>query len=213
MIIRLQQVYPTYLSDTQMERSMLWKKDLEFKKGEKIHIIAPSGSGKTSLIHFLYGMRSDFEGSIRYDGQSLNEMDAESLATLRKKNCSIVFQDLRLFAEHTVTENIQVKRALEPFHRESRIGSMLQQLGLESKAGALCRNCSYGEQQRIAIIRSLQQPFDFLLLDEPFSHLDENNRRLAMQLIEAEAGERGAGILFADLKEIDYFHFDRKIFL
>ena len=213
MTIRLQQVFPTYLGSAQTERSMLWKKDLEFKKGEKIHLIAPSGSGKTSLIHFLYGMRSDFEGRISYDGQQLKEMNAETLANLRKKNISIVFQDLRLFPEHTVTENIEVKRALEPFHRESRIAGMLQQLGLESKSVAHCRNCSYGEQQRIAIIRSLQQPFDFLLLDEPFSHLDENNRRLAMQLIEAEADERGAGILFADLKEIDYFHFDRKIFL
>ncbi len=213
MTIRLQQVYPAYLDATQVERSSLWKKDLEFKKGEKIHIIAPSGSGKTSLIHFLYGMRSDFEGHISHYGRSLKEMDTESLATLRKKNISIVFQDLRLFPEHTVMQNIEVKRALEPFHTESRIGSMLQRLGLVTKARSLCRHCSYGEQQRIAIIRSLQQPFDFLLLDEPFSHLDENNRKRAMALIEEEADQRGACILFADLKEIDYFHFDRKIYL
>jgi putative ABC transport system ATP-binding protein len=213
MKIWLQQVFPTYLSKTQVEQSSLWKKDLEFRKGEKIHIIAPSGSGKTSLIHFLYGMRSDFEGRILYGEQSVASIDAESLANLRKKNISIVFQDLRLFPEHTVTENIEVKRALEPFHSESRTGEMLQRLGLDTKARSLCRQCSYGEQQRIAIIRSLQQPFDFLLLDEPFSHLDENNRKLAMALIEEEADQRGAGILFADLKEIDYFHFDRKIFL
>lgn len=213
MTIRLQQVYPAYLSDAQMERSSLWKKDLEFKKGEKIHIIAPSGSGKTSLIHFLYGLRSDFDGQVRYDELSIKEIDAERLALLRKNKISILFQDLRLFPEHTVMQNIEVKRALEPFHTESRIGSMLQRLGLETKAHSLCRHCSYGEQQRIAIIRSLQQPFDFLLLDEPFSHLDENNRKRAMALIEEEADQRGACILFADLKEIDYFHFDRKIYL
>jgi putative ABC transport system ATP-binding protein len=73
--------------------------------------------------------------------------------------------------------------------------------------------CSYGEQQRIAIIRSLQQPFNFIVLDEPFSHLDENNSIKAMQLIETEAAKRNAGIILADLNEVPFYKADRTLFL
>ena len=88
---------------------------------------------------------------------------------------------------------------------------MAKRLGIESKLNKLCKTCSYGEQQRIAIIRSLQQPFDFLLLDEPFSHLDETNRKLAMELIEEECAARKASIILADLKQVEYFHADKII--
>ncbi len=78
---------------------------------------------------------------------------------------------------------------------------------MEQSAGT----CSYGEQQRIAIARALQQPFDFLLLDEPFSHLDEKNRSIAMKLMEEEATKRGAAIILADLMPIAYFKADRTL--
>ena len=82
---------------------------------------------------------------------------------------------------------------------------MAGRLGIHNKLNKYSKTCSYGEQQRIAIIRSLQQPFDFLLLDEPFSHLDDNNRKKAMELMEEEATERGATIILADLKASDLF--------
>ena len=82
---------------------------------------------------------------------------------------------------------------------------MADQLGIGNKLNKLCSTCSYGEQQRVAIIRALQQPFAFLLLDEPFSHLDDNNRKKAMDLMEAEATERNASIILADLKPISFF--------
>lgn len=90
---------------------------------------------------------------------------------------------------------------------------MAKRLGIESKLKKLCSTCSYGEQQRIAIIRALQQPFDFLLLDEPFSHLDENNRQKAMELMQEEATERKAAIILTDLKKIDYFQAERVLYL
>ena len=83
---------------------------------------------------------------------------------------------------------------------------MATRLGIASKLNKPCKTCSYGEQQRIAIIRALQQRFDFLLLDEPFSHLDDANRKLAMALIEEEAELRKAGIILADLKTTDHFN-------
>ena len=83
---------------------------------------------------------------------------------------------------------------------------MASRLGIQNKLQQLCGTCSYGEQQRIAIIRALQQPFQYLLLDEPFSNLDEVNRQKAMELIQEEATARKASIILADLKKIDYFN-------
>lgn len=209
MTIALQKILPAFFNEQQNIRSDVWKQQVVFNKAEHVHIVAPSGSGKTSLIHFLYGLRKDYEGSILYNNVNIRDFEAEKFAWWRQQHISIVFQDLRLFTEQTVFQNLEVKRVLAPYHKENKITEMAGRLGIESKLGKLCSTCSYGEQQRIAIIRSLLQPFDFLLLDEPFSHLDEANRSKAMALINEEAAARNASIILADLKQIDYFKADK----
>ena len=166
MQIQLQQIVPTFIEEEKILGSQIWNSNVVFNNGEKIQIVAPSGSGKTSLIHFLYGLRKDYNGSILYDNSSIVNFNAEKFATYRQQNISIVFQDLRLFSEQTVLQNLEIKRQLNPFHTESKIAAMAKRLGIENKLHKLCKTCSYGEQQRIAIIRSLQQPFNFLLLDD-----------------------------------------------
>ncbi len=213
MQIKLLQVVPTFIEEEKISRSQIWNSTVTFNAGEKIQIVAPSGSGKTSLIHFLYGLRKEYDGTIVYDSKSISNFSAEDFAVHRQQFISIVFQDLRLFPEHTVLQNLEVKRQLNPFHPESKIAAMAERLGTGNKLNKLCRTCSYGEQQRIAIIRALQQPFQFLLLDEPFSHLDENNRKKAMELMEEEAQSRNAAIILADLKAIEYFKADKTIYL
>jgi putative ABC transport system ATP-binding protein len=160
-------------------------------------------------MHFLYGIRHEYKGEIFYDDNEIRNFDAEDFARYRKEMISIVFQDLRLFPEQTVFENIDIKRQLNPFHTPEKIKEITGRLGIGSKLDSKVSTCSYGEQQRIAIIRSLMQPFDFLLLDEPFSHLDNNNSEIAMELMIEEARQRGAAIIFADLERIDYFPFTR----
>lgn len=213
MFLQLQQVLPTYFESERSDKSELWGKHLSFNKGEFIKIVAPSGSGKTSLMHFLYGMRHDYHGNILWQQRPTKNLPVEELALLRKDHVSIVFQDLRLFPEQTVFSNIDIKRLLNPFHPAEKIKDMLERLGIGSKLNSLAKTCSYGEQQRIAIIRALMQPFDFLLLDEPFSHLDNANSQKAMQLMIEEAKARGAAIVFADLERVDFFPFDRILHL
>jgi ABC-type lipoprotein export system ATPase subunit len=213
MQISLQHLFPVFFEKGKADGSGIWNKEITFNKGENIHIIAPSGSGKTSLIHFLYGLRNDYTGSICYDKSDIKNFDAEKFSTWRQRHISIVFQDLRLFAEHTVLQNLEIKRSLLPYHSENKIEAMARRLGIENKLNRLCNTCSYGEQQRIAIIRALQQPFDFLLLDEPFSHLDDINRKKAMELMEEESAERNATIILADLREIEYFKSERTLHL
>jgi putative ABC transport system ATP-binding protein len=120
-----------------------------------------------------------------------------------------MFQDLRLFPNQTVFQNIEVKRQLNAYHPVNKIKEFAERLGVAHKLDMACSTCSYGEQQRVAIVRCLMQPFDFLLLDEPFSNLDENNRQKAMDLMLEEAEKRKAGILLADLKRIEFFPADK----
>ena len=203
MQIQVQHLLPGYFEEFRKNDSELWGKDLVFSKGEMIKIVAPSGSGKTSLLHFLYGMRRDYNGIIRYENNNISRFTADDFANYRSKQVSIVFQDLRLFPELTVFDNLEVKRQLNPFHQKEKIAYMAERLGILNKLASKARICSYGEQQRVAIIRSLLQPYDFLLLDEPFSHLDSENAMKAMELILEESQQRNACVIFADLERID----------
>lgn len=209
MQLQLQQLLPTYFNGSRSDTSEVWGKDLVFNKGEYIKIVAPSGSGKSSLTHFLYGLRSDYNGTILFNNQVLRNYSIEDFAHYRASSMSIVLQDLRLLPEQTVMENIELKRQLNPYHSPEKIPDMAERLGIAEKLQSKCRTCSYGEQQRVAIIRALMQPYDFLLLDEPFSHLDDNNSKKAMQLMLDESKARGAAIIFADLERIDFFPFTR----
>jgi putative ABC transport system ATP-binding protein len=204
MQIQLQEIVPGYFERDQISGSEVWGKNVLLSKGEHVHIIAPSGSGKTSLIHFIYGLRKDYVGTISYQGENIQNFSVEKLSVFRQKNLSIVFQDLRLFTTQTVQENIEIKRQLNPYHPPEKIVEMTKRLGIQNKLNRLAKTCSYGEQQRIAIIRCLMQPFDFLLLDEPFSNLDEINRNKAFALIDEECKQRNASMIFADLKELDF---------
>jgi putative ABC transport system ATP-binding protein len=126
---------------------------------------------------------------------------ADELALLRQQNISIIFQDLRLFPNLTARENIELNRVLQqPLYESNVIDTMAEQLGIASILNQKASLCSYGEQQRIAIIRALMQPFNWLLMDEPFSHLDRNNIDKATVLIEAECKKRNAGFILTDWK-------------
>jgi putative ABC transport system ATP-binding protein len=209
MYLQLQNLLPLYFEESKKQTSEIWGKDLRFEKGEMIKIVAPSGSGKTSLTHFVYGTRSDYSGTITFNGNNTRQFSFENFANWRKDHFSIVFQDLRLFPEQTVFQNIDIKRQLNPFHPAEKIKKMAERLGIGKKLDSKAKTCSYGEQQRVAIIRALMQPFDFLMLDEPFSHLDNINRQIAMELMTEEANVRGASIILADLQRVDFFPYTK----
>lgn len=213
MQIQLQQIAPSFFTADRYVNSEVWGKNISIQKGENLHVVAPSGSGKTSFTHFLYGLRKDYTGAILFNGENIADFNAEKLAMWRAEHISIVFQDMRLFTDQTVLQNLEIKRILRAYHEQQKITEMAERLGIKNKLDKMCRTCSYGEQQRIAIIRSLLQPFDFLLLDEPFSHLDDENSKKAMALIEEEAAARKASIILNDLRIIDHLKTEKIIYL
>ncbi len=213
MVIAFRHVVPIPLKDRFLQRnSDIWNTDISFGQGEYIKIKAPSGTGKTTLIHSVYRLRNDYEGGILLDDALIRNLPDQELATIRQQKISIVFQDLRLFPNLTARENIELKRILqEPYYPGEIINTMAAELGvahiLEQKAGL----CSYGEQQRIAIIRALIQPFSWLIMDEPFSHLDNANIINATQLIQKECSKRGAGLVITDLEHDTHFTYTREL--
>lgn len=213
MQIELRKVTPHYIEKEKRSASQIWDQNLTINKGEHLHVVAPSGSGKTSLIHFIYGLRKDYSGDVYYGDTNIKNLSVEDLSSFRQNKISIIFQDLRLFEDQTVRENIDIKRILDPYYSPEKIAEMAQRLGVENKLNQLAKTCSYGEQQRVAIIRALMQPFDFLLLDEPYSHLDETNRKKAMELIYEECEKRGAAMIFADLKALDFLKGEKIVYL
>ena len=121
---------------------------------------------------------------------------------------------MRLFANLTTRENIELKRVMyKPMYDEKIIDTMAERLGITHILNQTAATCSYGEQQRIAIIRSLMQPFEWLIMDEPFSHLDEANTAKAAALIDEECKKRNAGFILTDLDEDSNFEYSKQMIL
>jgi ABC-type lipoprotein export system ATPase subunit len=187
--------------------SEIWNKDVVWQRSQMIQIVANSGTGKTSLIHALYGLRKDVAGKIVIGNQLAANINSDKWSILRMKHISIVFQDLRLLPEYTAWENVMLKHELQPTYTIQVIQDWFVRLGIGEKMNTAVRFMSRGEQQRVAIIRALVQPFDFILLDEPFSHLDEGNAIKAADLIYEIIQQQHAGLIHADLRKLAYFNY------
>lgn len=214
MQLQLQRIIPEPLkSRIGTQHSDVWGQVQAIQPGEKVFFQAPSGKGKSTFMHILYGLRTDYEGAAFWDDKEVRRQNDDQWAALRSKDISIVFQDLRLFSDLSVEENIAIKQSLTNTVSMEQVQQWLQFLGLEGKWHQKAETLSYGERQRVAIIRSLLQPFRWLLLDEPFSHLDNDNAGKAAKLILQRVEENKAGMLVVDLEDNDWFPYTRKMLL
>ena len=193
--IHLQQTLPQVFADRNSVTSDVWHQDLFFRKGEMYLIEAASGTGKSSLCSYIYGYRNDYQGIINFDETNIKAYSVKQWVDLRKHSLSMLFQDLRIFTELSALENVQLKNNLTGCKKKKEILSFFEQLGIADKINVKAGKLSFGQQQRVAFIRALCQPFDFLFLDEPISHLDDDNSRIMGELIIAEAKAQGAGVI------------------
>lgn len=209
MNIHIQHLVPVPLKEKfAMRTSDIWNTNVVFQSESRIKIVAPSGTGKTTLMNTMYKLRFDYNGSVAYDNKDIKDIDVEEMAVIRQQKLSIIFQDLRLFEHLTARENIELCRVMQkPMYDNHVVGDMAQRLGISNILHQKTSICSYGEQQRIAIIRALVKPFEWLLMDEPFSHLDNENTQKAVQLINDECSKRKAGFILTDLDEDNLFDY------
>ena len=205
--IALQQTLPAVFADKDRIVSDVWHQQLKLVKGEKVLIEAASGTGKSSLCSFVYGYRNDYQGIICFDGKNIRSMNVSDWVEIRKTSLSMLFQELRLFPELTSWENVQIKNSLTGFKSKKEIKQWFEALGIAEKWNTPLGMLSFGQQQRVAMIRALCQPFDFILLDEPVSHLDEGNGRIMASMLTEEVERQGAGVVVTSIGkhlELDY---------
>ena len=212
-MFQLHNIIPAPLQDTPLGSSDIWATERRFVHGQRYFVAAPSGKGKSTFLHILYGLRDDYTGTALCNHTDLRGQSAAAKAADRQTRLSLVFQDLRLFLHLTAIENILIKNELTQHFSLPEITAMATRLGLTPYLAQTCETLSYGQRQRVAILRALCQPFEFLLLDEPFSHLDTDNVRAACALITEVADAQNAGYILVSLGETYPLVFDERLVL
>ncbi len=200
--IILEQVVPAPLEQALAngQASEVYATDCVLACDRRYQLVAPSGKGKSTLLHILFGLRDDYSGRVRFDGTDIRTLTPDAWAALRERTLGMVFQDLRLLPQMTARENIALKWALGSDLTWSELEHMADQLGIARVLDQPAATLSWGQQQRVAVLRALSGKFRLLLLDEPFSHLDKAAAAAARALIKARCRQLGAGILLCTLQ-------------
>ena len=193
--IQLNNTLPRVFAGHNGISSDVWLHDIALERGKRYLISAESGTGKSSMCSYIYGYRQDYSGRIAFDGQDIRQLSIAQWCDVRKSHIAYLPQDMRLFGELTALENVELKNRLTGYKSRHEIEQLFQALGIADKQNSLAAKLSIGQQQRVAIIRTLCQPCDFIMLDEPVSHLDEENNRIVGDIITSEAARQGAGII------------------
>lgn len=203
MDLILNNIIPKTIKRDDLTTSSIWDKKISFINGNFYLIRSVSGKGKSTLINFLSGQRDDFSGEHYHDNQDGKLILEEDWIQKRKNEIALVSQDLKLIRNLSVFENLLLKVELTNCIKTENIDQYLKQLGIHELKNKKCSSLSMGQQQRVAIIRSILQPFKWILLDEPFSHLDQKNKTLSLDFVIDQAQKQNAGIIITtlDIKE------------
>ena len=186
--------------------------DLTVHKGEVVSLIGPSGSGKTTLLRCANFLDQAEDGTMVLDGQTyhLGHVRRTEMYEARR-HTAFVFQNYNLFLNKTalqnVTEGLIVARKMPRDEAEARAQKALEKVGLGNRGASYPNQLSGGQQQRVAFIRMLCQPADFMLLDEPMSHLDERNAAVMAGILLEEVRTNGTGVIVTSVGkrfEIEY---------
>ncbi len=162
---------------------------LDAKRGEKLFLVGPSGAGKTSLLYTLAGLEKPNGGDVLIDGRSLYRLSRKEQARVRNETMGYVFQSFFLMPELTALENVMVPSLIRGRRAKERATSLLERVGLGARTGHLPNELSGGEQQRVAIARSLMNNPKILFADEPTGNLDSKTGIAVMDLLMELADE------------------------
>lgn len=202
--ITFKNVMPKVFSTIQELDSEVWGKDITFRNGQLYLIEAASGKGKSTFCSYISGYRHDYTGQILFDDSDIKFFSSSKWAKFRQRNISLLFQELRLFPELTAFENVMIKNQLTNHVTTDTIMSWFERLNIPEKAHQQLGKMSFGQQQRVAMMRAIAQPFDILLADEPISHLDNTNARIMSDIMMEEAHRQNACVIVTSIgKHVD----------
>ena len=180
-------------------KSDVWNQDFTIYDGMRYQLRGQSGSGKTSFLTFLLGYRRDYTGEIFINNQAIYDLNVDEWVKVRREKVSSIFQDLQLIDQLSVEENISLIPKFQSGYTLTEGKKMLEDLGMGEKWKQKVETLSFGQKQRVAIVRALCKPFELLICDEPFSHLDKMHKSQCIRLIEKRLSEANAGIILTSL--------------
>ena len=202
-------VIPQVFASREEQNSEIWQQEVRFEKGRLYLVEAESGKGKSTFCSYILGYRNDYSGKILFDDTDTRQLRVGQWVDVRMRHVSTLFQELRLFPELTAYENVEIKNKLTGFKSRQQIEEWFDMLGIADKLDAKVGRLSFGQQQRVALMRALVQPFDFLLADEPISHLDDNNGRIMGDIMMKEAHQQGAAVIITSIGKHIALDYDR----
>lgn len=211
--IRLNNLVPHVFAQSGDLGSAVWQRDVTFHKGHLYLVEAESGKGKSTFCSYLLGYRHDYSGELYFDDRLASRLRVADWVAIRQTHVSHLFQELRLFPELTAMENVEIKNKLTGFKSPKEIENWFERLGIADKRDSKIGLMSFGQQQRVALIRALAQPFDFILADEPISHLDDNNSKMMGELLMEEARKQGAGVIITSIGKHMALDYDKTLSL
>lgn len=194
----------------EFDKIILKNVNIKLHSGEFIGLVGRSGAGKSSLLKILAGHQQATSGRVCYKGKEFPQ--SSSLLIPGYKHIELVNQDFKLDPYHSVEENIRESILTMPNDkRERRVKKMLRLFELDKIATQKAHLISGGEQQRVAIARSVAKQPDFLLLDEPFGHLDTGLRNKLKNYLSNLREEENTGILLVSHDEQDVLGLSDKV--
>ena len=156
--------------------------DVDYK--ETISVVGESGSGKTSLIMLIGGLEKVSSGNIFFRDSELSKMNEDEISEIRRKNIGIVFQSFYLIPNYTALENVSLSLEINKFDNPKvKAKEILDRFGLSNRFNNFPSQLSGGEQQRVAIARSVAMKPEIILADEPTGNLDSENTHKISNLL------------------------------
>jgi putative ABC transport system ATP-binding protein len=174
---------------------------LDVAPGEFVAIVGESGVGKSTLLNCIAGLESWDAGSILLDGEDIGQLSPDQRALLRRRKVGFVFQAFHVLPHLDVRQNVALPLLLLGTPDETRVGAMLQAVGLAGLGERLPLQLSGGQRPRVAIARALVHRPTLLLADEPTGNLDPKTAGKVLDVLAGQAREHGASLILVTHSE------------
>ena len=196
-LLKISKINLSYNTDNNLIK-VLQDISLEVDHKDTVSIVGESGSGKTSLIMLIGGLEKATSGKIQFKEFEISKLNEDQISEIRRKNIGIVFQSFYLIPNYTALENVSLTLEINRIsNAEQKAKDMLSRFGLGQRLNNLPSQLSGGEQQRVAIARSIVMKPQLILADEPTGNLDSENSNLISKILFDYVNEEQASLIVA----------------
>ncbi len=185
--------------------------DFDMQEGSSVALLGESGSGKSTLLHLIAGLDRPDGGEIRFAGRRIDDASESALAAMRRARMSLVFQQFHLIPTLDVLDNLRFQAALCARLDAAYEAELVERLGLGGQLAKYPQQLSRGQQQRVAIARSLLHRPPRVLADEPTGNLDEASSLEVMALFSELVKQAGSGLLMVTHSRAMAGFMDRRV--